>query len=289
MALKSKGKRAKAPKRSALLYAGLSLAAIAIGLGIYVAVLRAKVRRFASENPVTTAYLERRTPGAKLKSWVALSDISPFLICSVLKAEDRAFFRHGAFDWRQVARTLLSNLKTGRAWGASTLTQQLARNLFLSPDPSLWRKMKEAFWAHAVEAELEKKRILEIYLNVAEWGEDVWGVREAALRRFGRAPSLLDPGESIFLASLLAAPKSPLALANLARAAQVQNRVLAQLRVSAILDGSQAERANVFLEATRAAKKVDEGATSQGLAEAIDPAPYLASECGLDRELGEKN
>ncbi len=281
MALKSKKKPKRPPRRPRLFLAGLGVGVLTLVLGVYFAVLRSQIRPLALKSPKTTAFLEKQTPGGTLKRWTPLSAFSPYLVCAVLKAEDRAFFRHGAFDWSQVQKTVSSNLESGRLWGASTLTQQLARNLFLGPERSVFRKGREAFWAIALEAELDKKRILEIYLNVVEWGDGVWGATEAASLYLGQSPSQVDAGGAIFLASLLAAPKSPLTGANRARAMGVQNRLLGQLQKAGVIDASQAGSANVFLEE----RMNREGTLNLGLKDIPPVEAYLRSECGLDREL----
>ena len=167
------------------------------------------------ENPRETAMMKFRSEQARQKGrkarrfWkrVPLSGISPFLIQAVLIAEDDKFFEHEGFDWASMRKALESNIEKKRIRsGGSTITQQLAKNLFLNPGQNIWRKLREAAIAMNLENELSKKRILELYLNLIEWGDDIYGA-EAAARIYFRCPAAaLSLSQAIRLASVLPNP-----------------------------------------------------------------------------------
>lgn len=167
------------------------------------------------ENPKETAMMGMRSAHAKQKGqrarrlWkrVPLSRISPYLIQAVLIAEDDKFFEHEGFDWESMRKALDANIKKKRILrGGSTITQQLAKNLFLSSEQSLWRKLREAAIAWKLESELSKKRILELYLNVIDWGTGVYGAEAASRAYFYCPASALTLSQAIRLASILPNP-----------------------------------------------------------------------------------
>lgn len=134
----------------------------------------------------------------------------PFSLRSaVMAAEDLGFFSHRGFSKANVRESLIENLKAARVVrGASTISMQLAKNLFLSPERTLSRKLEEALITVALEQNLDKKRIMEIYLNIIEWGDGIYGIGPAARYYFGKNPSQLSAMESAFLASIIARPKN---------------------------------------------------------------------------------
>jgi monofunctional biosynthetic peptidoglycan transglycosylase len=140
--------------------------------------------------------------------WRPLSQISPALVHALLLAEDDQFFQHSGFDLSQILVALQKDWQEKRfAYGGSTLTQQLARTLYLSPRKNILRKAKEAFITLWLEHTLSKTRILEIYLNVVEWGRGIYGA-EAAARFYFRKPAKdLTPDESVALVSILPSPR----------------------------------------------------------------------------------
>lgn len=139
--------------------------------------------------------------------WTRLSEISTAAIGAVVVSEDWAFYQHRGYDAAQIKEALVDDLEGGKLRGASTITQQVVKNVFLTKDKTLWRKLKELLLATRLEKALTKTRILEVYLNIAEWGEGVYGIRAAAQRYFGKSPSQLTPKEGAFLAMLLPSPK----------------------------------------------------------------------------------
>lgn len=141
-------------------------------------------------------------------NYVRLQNISPYVLHAVIAAEDGAFYSHKGFDWNELKASFQTNLRSGGfRRGGSTLTQQLAKNAFLTQDKSLLRKIKEAYLANAIEHEFKKDFILEKYLNVVEFGPDIYGVKAAANHYFQKSPSALHPLEAAFLAFLLPNPK----------------------------------------------------------------------------------
>lgn len=198
--------------------------------------LRADVRALRRMNPSQTAYMladARRTdrPAGDVGAcWTPLASISPLLACAVVKSEDPRFFTHRGVDPEAVERIVRSLLRgRPRFSGTSSITQQLARNIFLDAGRTVSRKTQELVLALRFEALLSKARILEIYLNVVEWGPDVWGCDAASRYYFQRAPADLDLFESTFLATLLPAPRAPLANKNARRSRFEQLHVLHQM------------------------------------------------------------
>ncbi|MDT8396538.1 MAG: biosynthetic peptidoglycan transglycosylase [bacterium] len=141
-------------------------------------------------------------------SWTPLEKIPPHLRDAVLAGEDFSFYSHGGVDWFEVRQSIMEDLRERRfARGASTITQQLAKNLFLSSDKTIRRKVRELLLARRLEAALTKDRILELYLNVVELGNGVYGVGAGARHHFGKEPGALSLRESAFLAAMLPGPR----------------------------------------------------------------------------------
>jgi hypothetical protein len=139
--------------------------------------------------------------------FIALRDVPPLFVRTLLLAEDTGFYGHRGIDLRELPAALLTNWsRGGAARGASTITQQLAKNLFLSRDKQLGRKLQELAITFLLESALGKDRILEIYLNIIEWGPDLRGLRPAARRYFGREPRTLTPAEMAFLVAIIPGP-----------------------------------------------------------------------------------
>lgn len=191
---------------------GLPLA----GVGLYWLVTFPDVARLAKTNPRSTALMwtrmsEAREQGHLAKpewTWVPLSEISPALQRAVIVAEDASFYNHDGFDWEGLREAAVRNLGAGKLErGGSTITQQLAKNLYLSSEKRVLRKAREALITRALEQHLTKKRILELYLNVVEWGRDVYGAEAAALHHFGKSASDLTLDEAALLAAILPAPR----------------------------------------------------------------------------------
>jgi monofunctional biosynthetic peptidoglycan transglycosylase len=167
-------------------------------------------------NPDTTRFMEirlselrARDPKALLKKeWVAYGQISPHLKRAIVAAEDAKFVDHEGFDWQGIQRAIEKNQKKGKVVaGGSTISQQLAKNLFLSPSKTPWRKAEEALITLMLEAVWSKQRILEVYLNVLEWGEGVFGAGAAARHYYGIAALQLSPEQAARLAGMVPNPR----------------------------------------------------------------------------------
>lgn len=147
--------------------------------------------------------------GPRTEVWTDLEEVSPYLIAAVLAHEDAGFFRHKGFSTFAIRGSLARNLATGRfERGASTISMQLAKNLFLNREKVLVRKLREVIYTWWLEKGFGKERILELYLNVVEFGPYIYGVRNASLHYFGRQPSELSPAEAAFLATILPSPST---------------------------------------------------------------------------------
>ena len=195
----------------------LALAAVAFAAIVYVWATLPDVRPLATENPTTTAFMALRAREAAATGrewrhaheWVAYDQIPPHLRRAVTIAEDDAFFQHEGVDFVQLRRALEASWETGAPLrGASTITQQLAKNLYLSPARSPIRKFRELIIARRLEAALSKERILEIYLNVIEWGEGIWGVGAAAREHFGVPVPALTREQAALLAGAIINPRA---------------------------------------------------------------------------------
>lgn len=167
-------------------------------------------------NPSSTSFMDIRLdelhekrPDAELRhEWVPYERISIHLKRAVIAAEDDSFIDHEGFDWEGIQRALEKNQRKGRAVaGGSTISQQLAKNLFLSPTRSYFRKAQEAVITVMIEAVWSKRRILEVYLNVVEWGTGIFGCEAAARRYYGVPASRLGPDEAAHLAVMLPNPR----------------------------------------------------------------------------------
>jgi monofunctional biosynthetic peptidoglycan transglycosylase len=138
--------------------------------------------------------------------WTDWNEIATPAKLAVIAAEDQLFFQHSGFDLRAIERAWRHNREGGRVHGASTLSQQTAKNLFLYPGRSWARKGLEAYFTVLIEAFWTKQRILEVYLNIAQFGEGLYGVGEASRRYFGKDPAQLRPPEAALLAAILPNP-----------------------------------------------------------------------------------
>lgn len=196
----------------AILFIGLPLSIVALSWFVTVP----DVEQLRRTNPTSTALMETRQTQAKEQGrflkrqwmWVPLSRISPHLRHAVVAAEDASFFTHEGFDWEGIKEAAMHNLEAGEfKRGGSTITQQLAKNLYLSSERSLFRKGKEALIAWKLEQHLPKKRILELYLNVAEWGHGIYGAEAAAQHHFGKPAHELTSDEAAWLAAMLPSPR----------------------------------------------------------------------------------
>lgn len=165
-------------------------------------------------NPETTAFIDYRKAewdDKDLKKeishkWVSFYDISPHIIDAVLIGEDDKFWKHDGFDIDGMAQALERSLDKGKIAGGSTISQQVAKNLYLSPTRNPARKVKEAILTWRLEKSLSKERILEIYLNIAEWGDGIFGIEAASKHYYGKKATNLTRNEAAHLAAVLPNP-----------------------------------------------------------------------------------
>ena len=195
-------------------------AAVAAAVGFaclcYVYLTLPDVRPLKTSHPKTTAFIELRAREARargerprrIQRWVSYKSMSPNLTRAVLVAEDDLFWQHEGVDVEQLQESLEADWAQGRfIRGGSTITQQLAKNLYLSPSKNPLRKLKELIIARRLEAELDKSRILELYLNVIEWGDGIYGAEAAARTYFHEGAASLGPSESALLAGAIVNPR----------------------------------------------------------------------------------
>lgn len=161
-------------------------------------------------DPPTTAFILREgslRDGPVRHRWIAWEGISPELAVAVVASEDQKFFQHDGFDWASIQSAIETKQAGGRLRGASTISQQVAKNLYLWPNQSWTRKGTEAYLTVWIELLWPKRRILEVYLNVAEFADGVFGVGAAADHVIGSPPGELTPRDAALLAAVLPNPK----------------------------------------------------------------------------------
>ncbi len=189
---------------------------IAFDLVLFFAVLTiAPVLLYKFVNPPTTPlmwirWVESDTPKnlpLHLNAWISIEQVSPNISKAVLAAEDQKFFDHNGFDWLAIEHAIQTNLTTDRKVGASTISMQTARNVFLWQNRTWFRKLLETYFTVLIEFFWSKQRILEIYLNVIEWGDGVFGCEKAAQRYFKHSSRFLSPVESAWMAAVLPSPR----------------------------------------------------------------------------------
>ena len=196
--------------RKALLWLSVSITAVLGLVAVWVALTWPDVAALATHNPKTTAFLEAaRARGDAVEwRWVPYDQISVELRKAVVVAEDLSFFSHHGFDTHELKIAARDAIEGKRARGASTITQQLAKNLWLSPSRSPLRKLREVVLTRQLEHHLTKRRILEIYLNVAQFGPETWGAEAAARRYFSVPAAILDADQAARLAAALPRPST---------------------------------------------------------------------------------
>jgi monofunctional biosynthetic peptidoglycan transglycosylase len=199
--------------RRALSWTLVAIVALALAWALWIA---AHIGWYRYQPPRETAFMAQRldemrarNPAATLQyRWVPYARISVQLKRALIAAEDARFVEHRGFDWDGIQLALERNRKKGRiVGGGSTITQQLAKNLFLSPERSYWRKAEEAAITVLLEAILPKQRIFELYLNVIEWGNGIFGAEAAAQRYFGVPAAQLSAGQAARLAAMTPSPR----------------------------------------------------------------------------------
>src|SRR5512133_370196 len=191
----------------------LIIAIIALDLVYFTAII--DVEKYVKKNSVKTAFVKYREAQWKAKGrtikikqvWVSLNKISPHIRKAVIVGEDAKFWKHDGFDFDAMRKAFETNIeKRKMAVGASTITMQLAKNLFLSPSKNPVRKIHEAILTWRIESTLSKNRILELYLNIAEWGDGIFGIEMASRTYYGHSASELTRDEAVRLAAVLPNP-----------------------------------------------------------------------------------
>ena len=193
----------------------LSLALVALAI-LYEGWIFTWVLWWRQVNPDTTRFMEIRLaqlqakdPKARLqKQWTDYGAISVHLKRALIVAEDDLFVHHNGFDWKGIQKAVERNEQRGKVVaGGSTISQQLAKNLLLTPDKTPWRKVQEAVITVMIEATWSKRRIFEVYINVIEWGNGVFGAEAAARHHFGVSAAQLSPEQAARLASMVPSPR----------------------------------------------------------------------------------
>lgn len=223
----TRARRRWRPLRRAALWLGSWLRWIGLRLLGLMAVL---VLLFSFVNPPTTWTIiqgQREFPGRAARQWVDLDRISPHMVRAVVAAEDANFCNHWGFDMVEIRRVIAS----GSSRGASTITQQTAKNVFLWQGRSWPRKVMETVYTPMIEALWSKRRIVEVYLNIAEFGRGVFGIKAAAEHYFQTTPDKLTLRQSAALASILPAPRT-------------RNPQTGSARTRAIVSGAETIRAD---------------------------------------------
>ncbi|RKH41847.1 monofunctional biosynthetic peptidoglycan transglycosylase [Corallococcus sp. AB050B] len=245
--------------------------------GVLVGVLGISVLTFAGlpdaealvkENPKTTALIEQRASEAReagrkprrKQQWVPLSAVSKPAVDAVLLSEDASFYLHDGVDTVELARAVGQAVEAGKLErGASTLTQQLAKNLWLSTDRSLVRKLKELVLAHRLEEALTKQRILTLYLNVVEWGNGVYGIEAGAREHFGVSASQLSVAQGAVLAAMLPSPRKRSPSSGSRALWKHAHRVVDSLKTYKRISAAQAESAHAEVDRLLGRTPADDG------------------------------
>ena len=195
---------------------GYSILAALIGLVLVQFWFFLHIWYWVDHNPSSTAFMDARLERLREKNpqtaleyrWVSYARISPNLKRAIVVAEDAKFIDHEGFDWDGIRSAFERNRQKGKVVaGGSSISQQLAKNLFLSGERTWWRKAQEAVITVMMEAVMSKRRILEIYLNVIEWGNGVFGAEAAARYHFGVPASELSAGQAALLAAMVPSPR----------------------------------------------------------------------------------
>ena len=213
---------------------------------------------------IARLFIENRTP-------LELAEMSPTLVRAVLAAEDSAFYQHGGIRLGSIARALWTDVvEGGKVQGASTITQQLARNLFLSHEKSITRKAKEIIIAMRLEKLFPKDKILELYLNTINFGHGAWGVETASRTYFGKSARDLDLAQSAILAGLIANPGRYNPLSSVSNAKARQNYVLSRMETLGWITPEQRQSAY--------SEEIDfKGQAQVNRIEEFNMAPYFVS------------
>ncbi len=239
---------ARAPRRwrRRLLRAGEVLVVVVACCGLALTCSVPRTGRLWDGNPTSTAFIDLRRETAaaagkpfKLQwEWRRLGQISRYLRAAVVFSEDLHFYQHDGVDWSAIEHAFSSDL-AGSKIGGSTITQQLAKNLYLSPARSVPRKAREMLIAFSLEDRLDKTRILELYLNVVEWGDGVFGAEAASRKWFGRSAATLTPAQAAKLATALPNPITRNPNVGGADLTSKRVRLIDLMRMEGLIDAAQ--------------------------------------------------
>jgi len=275
------------------------LALFALGAGVALAAwvyaglpARAEVRALAKRNPgKTRLMLEReeqarergRRPRPAQQAFVPLAQVSRHLIHAVIASEDQAFFGHEGVDWKAIRESLERNVERGRfARGGSTITQQLAKNLYFGTSKTPLRKLRELVVTRWLEADLPKARILELYLNVIEWGDAVYGCEAASRHWYARPASQLSAAEAAGLAAMIPNPRRINPRAAPARHDRATKRVLWLMQLAGYIGRDVAPLGAVPPEEP-ALDDLDDAEAEEAQDAALQAAPNVEPLPGLER------
>lgn len=277
-----RSKTSPPPRRRWLRRLRLAVEVTVIAVGIATTALWASLpdtARLATQNPTTTAFIDLRRAQAaaagrpfKLQwQWRPLGKISRYLRAAVIYAEDAHFYSHEGVDWVAIEAAVETNFDRGELGvGGSTITQQVAKNLYLSPSRSLVRKLREMLIAFSLEDTLSKQRILELYLNIAEWGDGVFGAEAAARTWFGHSAQALTPAEAARLAIALPNPFKRAPDVDDPTLTKKAVRIIRLLRMQGLINAAQEREALDAVGARDARVRPDRSAPS---APSAPPAP----------------
>lgn len=242
-------------------------------------------------NPSSTAFMEYRQAEWEREGldrqirqrWVPLKKVSPKLVKAVLIAEDGNFWKHEGFDFKAIESAIEKNIEAGEfKFGASTISQQLAKNLYLSPSKNPLRKIKEAILTWRLERTLSKRRILEIYVNIAEWGDGIFGIEEAARHYYGVSAAKLTPRQASRLAAVLPNPVryKPTDTSGFVRSRSRQIYALMQRRGLVVPDYKE------VMNQADAVKSEQADSVMVGIPDQLIDAALLADSTGVRNEAG---
>ncbi len=182
-----------------------------LGYGIYFVRTLPKLDQLSYSDLVKRAQeriKDRTLNKSKHHHWVTMKEVNREAVFAIMLSEDASFFHHKGVEVDALLQSAVENIKARRyVSGASTISQQVVKNVFLTPEKTIARKVRELFVTHGLEEHFQKNQILEVYLNVAEFGPDIYGIHEAAQHYFSHPPSLLNAAEGAFLAVMLPSPK----------------------------------------------------------------------------------
>ncbi|MDB4961300.1 MAG: monofunctional biosynthetic peptidoglycan transglycosylase [Myxococcales bacterium] len=208
--------------------------------------------QLAKRNPTSTAFIDLRREEAAAHGrpfeltwrWRPISEISRYLRAAIIYSEDYNFYRHDGVDWAAIEKAVDANWSRGSLTiGGSTITQQLAKNLYLSPSRSFVRKLREMVISFALEDHLSKQRILELYLNVVEWGDGVFGAEAAAQHWYKHSAQSLSPAEAVRLAIALPNPFKRAPNVRSPELTKKAVRLIRLLRMQGLIDAEQEREA----------------------------------------------